>query len=119
MKIIYPTEYAGLQSALRSQLNIHIDKGQRMSDWGVARLSLRQKYYAASDVLYLHKLHDKLISQISEHERHIYTYLAIPAIINKVTLEVEGYTDLLQYEKEDKNTTIVNRNWWLMNHGSR
>jgi ribonuclease D len=41
-------------------LGVELNKQQQSSDWGAPVLSEDQKTYAASDVLYLHKLKEKL-----------------------------------------------------------
>lgn len=54
------TDRHGLKDNLRELLEIDISKQQQSSDWAAEDLSQAQLEYAASDVLYLHALRDKL-----------------------------------------------------------
>jgi len=50
------TDRHGLKNLLQEMLKIDISKQQQQSDWGAPKLTAAQLDYAASDVLYLHKL---------------------------------------------------------------
>ena len=54
------TDRHGLKNLLQELLDIDISKQQQTSDWGSDDLSDAQLAYAASDVLYLHRLREKL-----------------------------------------------------------
>ncbi|MFW0777240.1 MAG: ribonuclease D [Rickettsiales bacterium] len=54
------TDRHGYKDICRELLGAEISKHQQSSDWGAAELSEEQIDYAASDVLHLHKLRDKL-----------------------------------------------------------
>ncbi|AWD32906.1 Ribonuclease D [Candidatus Fokinia solitaria] len=54
------TDYHGLKSLCAELLGVKLSKTQQTSDWGEAVLTEEQKEYAAYDVLYLHKLVEKL-----------------------------------------------------------
>ncbi|WP_169543804.1 ribonuclease D [Sneathiella aquimaris] len=54
------TDRHGLKNLCQELINVDISKQQQSSDWGAAELTLAQQEYAASDVLYLHQLRDKL-----------------------------------------------------------
>jgi len=54
------TDKHGYKDLCRELLNVDISKQQQTSDWGAATLSPEQIEYAASDVLYLHRLKAKL-----------------------------------------------------------
>lgn len=54
------TDRHGLAVLLKELLGIDISKQQQSSDWGAETLSEAQIDYAASDVLYLHRLRDAL-----------------------------------------------------------
>ena len=54
------TDKHGLKDLCKELLNVELSKQQQSSDWGAANLSEEQLRYAASDVLHLHKLKDKL-----------------------------------------------------------
>jgi len=54
------TDRHGLKYLLNELVGVDVSKQQQTSDWGSVTLSDAQKDYAASDVLYLHKLKDAL-----------------------------------------------------------
>jgi ribonuclease D len=54
------TDRHGLRDLSRELLGIDISKQQQTSDWGAAELTPEQLAYAASDVLHLHALWDRL-----------------------------------------------------------
>ncbi len=54
------TDRHGLKYLLLEYVGVDVSKAQQTSDWGAASLTEAQKDYAASDVLYLHKLKDAL-----------------------------------------------------------
>jgi ribonuclease D len=54
------TDRHGLKDLCRELLGVEIDKQAQTSDWGAPELSAEQLRYAASDVLYLHALWEKL-----------------------------------------------------------
>ncbi len=54
------TDRHGLRDLCRELLGVEISKQQQTSDWGQTQLSAEQLAYAASDVLHLHALWDRL-----------------------------------------------------------
>jgi len=50
------TDRHGLKNLVHEMLKVDISKHQQQSDWGAPKLTAAQLDYAASDVLYLHKL---------------------------------------------------------------
>ena len=50
----------GLADLCKDLLNLELDKQKQTSDWGLENLSEAQLNYAASDVLYLHQIKNKL-----------------------------------------------------------
>src|ERR1700710_106465 len=54
------TDRHGLKDLVREVLNIDLSKQQQSSDWGSQTLSDAQLSYAASDVLHLHALRERL-----------------------------------------------------------
>lgn len=50
----------GLKALCHDLLNVTLSKEQQTSDWGAEKLTKEQQKYAASDVLYLHQLKEKL-----------------------------------------------------------
>src|SRR5262245_35476294 len=54
------TDRHGLKDLVRELLNIDLSKQQQSSDWGAPQLNEAQVAYAASDVLHLHALRERL-----------------------------------------------------------
>jgi ribonuclease D len=63
------TDKHGLKDLARELLNIDMSKQQQSSDWGADKLSDAQLAYAASDVLYLHALKEKLDVMLAREGR--------------------------------------------------
>jgi ribonuclease D len=63
------TDRHGLKDLLRELLGVDISKQQQSSDWGADTLTEAQLAYAASDVLYLHALREKLDAMLARENR--------------------------------------------------
>lgn len=63
------TDRHGLKYLLGELANVDISKQQQTSDWGAADLTDAQLEYAASDVLYLHKLKAALEERLRRENR--------------------------------------------------
>jgi ribonuclease D len=63
------TDRHGLKDLVREVLNIELSKQQQSSDWGTPSLSDAQLAYAASDVLHLHALREKLDAMLAREGR--------------------------------------------------
>ncbi|MFD0916233.1 ribonuclease D [Pseudahrensia aquimaris] len=63
------TDRHGLKDLCRELLAVDLSKQQQSSDWAAETLSDAQLTYAASDVLYLHRLREVLIERLSREER--------------------------------------------------
>ena len=63
------TDRHGLKELCAELLNVGISKAQQTSDWGAETLSGDQLEYAASDVLYLHRLRDALNLRLEREGR--------------------------------------------------
>jgi len=63
------TDRHGLKNLLQELLGIDISKQQQSSDWGAETLTRAQLEYAASDVLYLHRLRDALNTRLIREGR--------------------------------------------------
>ena len=63
------TDRHGLKDLVREVLNIDLSKQQQSSDWGASNLSEAQLAYAASDVLHLHALRERLDAMLAREGR--------------------------------------------------
>ena len=63
------TDRHGLKDLCRDLLGVELSKQQQSSDWGADELNAEQQKYAASDVLYLHQLRDKLAARLVRENR--------------------------------------------------
>ena len=63
------TDRHGLKDICAELLGVSLSKVQQSSDWAAETLSQEQLEYAASDVLYLHELRDKLVERLEREGR--------------------------------------------------
>ncbi|MEE9140188.1 MAG: ribonuclease D [Alphaproteobacteria bacterium] len=63
------TDRHGLKDLCRDLLGVDLSKQQQSSDWGAAELTQEQLHYAASDVLYLHALRERLDAMLAREGR--------------------------------------------------
>jgi ribonuclease D len=63
------TDRHGLKNLLHDLLEVNLSKHQQSSDWGAPNLSDAQLEYAASDVLYLHRLREALNKRLVREGR--------------------------------------------------
>lgn len=89
------TDRHGLKDLCRELLNIDLSKQQQSSDWGADDLTEEQKLYAASDVLYLHKIKDILDSRLIREGRYEMADNCFQFLQTRAEL------DLIGFENED------------------
>lgn len=87
------TDRHGLKDLCRELLGVDLSKQQQSSDWGTEKLSDEQKAYAASDVLYLHELKDKLDSMLKREERGEFAAACYEFLPTRVRLDLAGWHD--------------------------
>lgn len=63
------TDMHGLKDLCHDLIGVKINKQQQTSYWGAESLTEDQQSYAASDVLYLHKLREKLNAMLKREGR--------------------------------------------------
>jgi ribonuclease D len=63
------TDRHGLKDLARELLAVDLSKQQQSSDWAAENLSEAQLAYAASDVLHLHALREKLDAMLAREHR--------------------------------------------------
>jgi ribonuclease D len=87
------TDRHGLKNLLEELLNIDISKLQQMSDWGAATLTEGQLAYAASDVLYLHRLKEKLDERLAREGRTDLAQAAFDFLPTRARLDLAGWPE--------------------------
>lgn len=87
------TDRHGLKDLVRELLAVDISKAQQSSDWGAATLSTEQLAYAASDVLHLHALREKLDAMLSREGRAELAQGCFDFLPHRVKLDLAGWED--------------------------
>ena len=87
------TDRHGLKNLLQELLNEDISKQQQSSDWGADALTKAQIDYAASDVLHLHKLRDKLDVMIAREGRDELAQACFRFLPTRALLDLEGWPE--------------------------
>jgi ribonuclease D len=87
------TDRHGLKDNLREMLDIDISKVQQSSDWGADTLTQAQLDYAASDVLYLHALREKLTHRLIRDGRWDEATACFEFLPTRSKLDLIGWED--------------------------
>lgn len=87
------TDRHGLKNLLQELLNIDISKQQQSSDWGSAKLTNAQLEYAASDVLYLHRLRTELNKRLIREDRMVIAQACFDFLPMRANLDLEGWPE--------------------------
>ena len=85
------TDKHGLKDLVREVLGIDLSKQQQLSDWGAEALSDAQVAYAASDVLHLHALKDKLDAILVREGRAELAAACFRFLPDRVRLDLAGW----------------------------
>lgn len=87
------TDRHGLKDNLKEMLEIDISKAQQSSDWAAETLSQAQLEYAASDVLHLHALRDKLTRRLLRDGRMEHAAACFTFLPTRAKLDLLGWED--------------------------
>ncbi len=87
------TDRHGLKDNLKEMLEVDISKAQQSSDWAAERLSPAQLEYAASDVLYLHALRDKLTQRLVRDGRIEHATACFAFLPTRAKFDLLGWED--------------------------
>jgi ribonuclease D len=87
------TDKHSLKDLCRELLSVELNKQQQSSDWGAATLSEEQKSYAASDVLYLHKLKARLDEMLKREGRDELAKACFDFLPTRAYLDLQGWAD--------------------------
>ncbi|MEJ1995457.1 MAG: ribonuclease D [Limibacillus sp.] len=88
------TDRHGLRDLCRDLLEVEISKQQQSSDWGAAELTEAQIAYAASDVLYLHRLKEKLEVMLAREGRGELAQACFDFLPWRARLDLAGWPEV-------------------------
>ncbi|WP_310618558.1 ribonuclease D [Flexibacterium corallicola] len=87
------TDRHGLKDITRELLSVDMSKQQQSSDWAADTLSEAQLAYAASDVLHLHKLKEKLEFMLRREGREEIALSCFDFLPTRAKLDLEGWPE--------------------------
>lgn len=87
------TDRHGLKDLVRELLGVDLSKQQQSSDWGADTLSDAQLAYAASDVLHLHALRDKLDTMLARENRTDLAAACFNFLPVRARLDLDGWSE--------------------------
>jgi ribonuclease D len=85
------TDKHGLKDLSRELLGVDLSKQQQSSDWGADTLTDAQVSYAASDVLHLHALRERLDTMLAREGRTELAAACFGFLPNRVRLDLAGW----------------------------
>jgi ribonuclease D len=85
------TDKHGLKDLARELLGIDLSKQQQLSDWGANDLSDAQISYAATDVLHLHAIKEKLDGVLARERRAELAAACFRFLPDRVKLDLAGW----------------------------
>src|SRR5476649_768972 len=85
------TDKHGLKDLTREILGVDLSKQQQSSDWGADALSDAQVAYAATDVLHLHALKEKLDGMLARENRAELAAACFRFLPDRVRLDLAGW----------------------------
>jgi len=88
------TDRHGLKNLTSELIGVDISKQQQMSDWGAEELTGAQLDYAASDVLYLHRLREELNKRLAREGRTEIAQACFDFLPHRALLDLEGWPEI-------------------------
>jgi ribonuclease D len=85
------TDKHGLKDLVKEMLGVDLSKQQQLSDWGAPELTDAQVSYAASDVLHLHALREKLDAMLGREGREDLAAACFRFLPDRVRLDLAGW----------------------------
>ncbi len=85
------TDRHGLKDVCLELAGVELDKQQQSSDWGAETISEAQKNYAASDVLYLHTVKEKLDIMLAREGRTELATAAFTFLPYRADMDLAGF----------------------------
>ena len=87
------TDRHGLKDVTRELLEVDLSKQQQSSDWAAETLTKAQLDYAASDVLHLHALTEKLTERLKREGREAHAKACFDFLPTRAKLDLMGWED--------------------------
>ncbi len=89
----------GLKDLCRDLLGVEISKTKQCSDWGAETYDQAQLEYAASDVLYLHQLKEKLDRLLKREDRGLLAEASFEFLPARAQMDLLGWesTDIFSH----------------------
>jgi len=87
------TDKHGLYDITKELLGVTLNKAQQSSDWGLQKLSEEQKQYAASDVIHLHQIKEKLDQMLVREGRLEMAKKCFAFLETRVELDLGGWEE--------------------------
>ncbi|TYL86987.1 ribonuclease D [Bradyrhizobium rifense] len=87
------TDRHGLKDLVREVLNVDLSKQQQSSDWGSDSLTEPQLAYAASDVLHLHALRERLDAMLVREGRTQLAKACFDFLPTRALLDLQGWEE--------------------------
>ncbi|MDW3205138.1 MAG: ribonuclease D [Alphaproteobacteria bacterium] len=87
------TDRHSLSTLAKELLGIDMSKQQQSSDWAASELSPAQQEYAASDVLYLHQIKDRLDTMLAREGRTDIAQACFDFLPTRAELDLKGWAD--------------------------
>lgn len=88
------TDRHGLKDVVRELAGVDLSKAQQSSDWGADELSPEQLAYAASDVLHLHAVRERLIAMLEREGRMALAQACFDFLNTRSRLDLEGWDEV-------------------------
>jgi ribonuclease D len=85
------TDRHGLKDLVRELLGVDLSKQQQSSDWGAQTLTDAQLAYAASDVLHLHQLRERLNEMLAREKRTGLADACFGFLPSRALLDLQGW----------------------------
>ena len=87
------TDKHGLKDLAREVLGVDLSKQQQSSDWGAENLTDAQVAYAASDVLHLHALRERLDAMLAREGRTELAAACFRFLPDRARLDLAGWAE--------------------------
>jgi ribonuclease D len=88
------TDRHSLRDLCKDLAGVEISKEQQTSDWGADHLSEQQMAYAASDVLHLHVIREKLDEMLAREGRTELAQACFDFLPTRAALDLAGWSDI-------------------------